>query len=65
MEGETSMKESTKDQVKGKMHEIKGSVKKEVGKMADRPDIEAEGESEKIAGKVQKKAGQIKKVFNR
>jgi uncharacterized protein YjbJ (UPF0337 family) len=58
------MKESTKDQLKGKMHEIKGSLKKTTGRMTNRPDVEAEGQSEKIAGKVQKKVGQIKKVFN-
>jgi uncharacterized protein YjbJ (UPF0337 family) len=46
------------------MHEIKGSMKKTTGKMTNRPDVEAEGQSEKIAGKIQKKAGQIKKVFN-
>ena len=57
------MKSSTKDQIEGKAHEIKGAVKEAVGEAADRPDVADEGTAEKIAGTVQKKVGQIKKVF--
>jgi len=32
------------------------------GKLSDNPKLEAEGTGEKIAGKAQKKIGQIKKV---
>jgi uncharacterized protein YjbJ (UPF0337 family) len=58
------MKQSTKDQVKGKAQEIKGKVKETVGRMRNRPDLVAEGTDEKNAGKVQKKIGQVEKVFN-
>lgn len=56
-------KESTKDQVKGKGHEIKGKIKQKAGRALNDPDMEAEGQDEEIAGKVQEKVGQIKKVF--
>jgi len=56
-------RESTKDEVKGKAHEIKGNIKRKAGRALDRPDIEEEGEDEEVAGKIQKKVGQIKKVF--
>jgi uncharacterized protein YjbJ (UPF0337 family) len=58
------MKESTKDQAKGKAREIKGKLKEAAGRAANNPDMEAEGTSEKVAGKIQKKVGQVKKVFN-
>jgi uncharacterized protein YjbJ (UPF0337 family) len=57
------MKPSTKDQIKGELHELKGTVKQKVGQIANNPNLEAEGQSEKLAGKIQKKVGQIKKVF--
>ena len=57
------MKESTKDQIKGKAAEIKGGMKKSAGKAMNRPDIADEGRGEQLKGKVQKKVGQIEKVF--
>jgi uncharacterized protein YjbJ (UPF0337 family) len=59
------MKSSTKDQAEGKFHELKGAVKEIAGKLSDNPDLEAEGTGEKIAGKVQDKIGQIKKVLGK
>ncbi len=59
------MQSSTKDQVEGKFHELKGAVKEIAGKLSDNPDMEAEGTGEKIAGKVQDKIGQIKKVLGK
>ena len=59
------MKPSTKDQVKGKLHEMKGEVKEKVGQFTNDPNLEAEGQGEKLAGKVQKKVGQIEKVFEK
>jgi uncharacterized protein YjbJ (UPF0337 family) len=59
------MKSSTKDQAKGKAHEIKGAIKEKVGRMTKNPDLEARGQDEKVAGKVQKKVGQVKKVFDK
>jgi uncharacterized protein YjbJ (UPF0337 family) len=58
-----NMKPSTKDQIQGKLHELKGKVKEQAGKATNDPDLTAEGQVEKVAGKVQKKVGQIEKVF--
>ena len=59
------MKSSTKDAVTGKAREVKGTVKEKVGKVTNDPDLRDEGTVEKVAGKVQKKVGQVKKVFGR
>jgi uncharacterized protein YjbJ (UPF0337 family) len=59
------MKSSTKDQAEGKFHGLKGKVKEIAGKLSDNPKLEAEGTGEKIAGKVQEKIGQVKKVLGK
>lgn len=59
------MKDSTKDKVDGKLHEAKGAVKEKVGHATNNPDLEAEGTGEKVGGKIQKKVGDIKKVFEK
>jgi uncharacterized protein YjbJ (UPF0337 family) len=59
------MKDSTKDKVQGKVHEVKGAVKEKIGKATNNPDLESEGQAEKIGGKVQKKVGDIEKVFEK
>jgi uncharacterized protein YjbJ (UPF0337 family) len=59
------VKSSTKDQAEGAFHEVKGKIKEVAGKLSDNPDLEAEGTGEKIAGKVQGKIGQVKKVFGK
>ena len=55
------MKSSTKDNVEGKMHQVKGKIKETVGKGVKNRDLEAEGTVEKIGGKVQEKIGKIEK----
>lgn len=57
------MKSSTKDKTEGMFHEAKGKVKEVTGKIIDNPNLEAEGKSEKIGGKVQEKIGEVKKVL--
>ena len=42
---------------------MKGKVKEKVGRATNNPDLEAEGQIEKIGGKIQKKIGQVKKVL--
>jgi uncharacterized protein YjbJ (UPF0337 family) len=59
------MKLSTTDQIQGTLHELKGDAKKKVGKIANNPNLEAEGLAEKLSGKVQKKVGQIEKVLEK
>lgn len=57
------MKQSTKDEAKGKFREVKGKVKAKVGRMTNDPNLEAKGQSEAVGGKVQKKIGQVEKVI--
>jgi uncharacterized protein YjbJ (UPF0337 family) len=59
---EKIMKPSTKDKTEGKLHEVKGEIKKEVGKATNDPDLEVSGEAEKTAGKVQKWIGRAEKA---
>ena len=58
------MKSSTKDQIEGRLHELKGKVKERAGQVVNSPGLEAEGQDEALAGTVQKKIGEIKKVFD-
>jgi len=59
------MKQSTKDQIKGKIHETKGKIKEQAGKATNNPNLMGEGQDEKLGGKIQKKIGQIEKVFEK
>lgn len=59
------MKDSTKDKVEGAAHKLKGKVKEGVGRMTKNPDLAAKGTDEKIGGKIQKKVGDIEKVFEK
>jgi uncharacterized protein YjbJ (UPF0337 family) len=59
------MEQSTKDQIKGSAHEAKGAVKEKVGQVANRPHLTAEDQNEKLAGKIQKKVGQIERVLEK
>jgi uncharacterized protein YjbJ (UPF0337 family) len=57
------MKSSTKDKVKGTFREGKGKVKEKAGKATGNPDLRDRGTLERAGGKVQRKIGDIKKVF--
>ncbi len=59
------MKPSTKDQMAGKLHELKGMAKQKAGQVTNNPDLAAEGQVEKLAGKIRKKVGQVEKVFEK
>ena len=59
------MKPSTQDQTEGKLHELRGTVKEKVGQVTNNPKLAARGQDEKLAGKIQKKVGQIEKVFEK
>ncbi len=59
------MKPSTKDQVQGKLHELKGKTKEKVGQLANNPGLTTEGQNEKLAGKIQKKIGQVEEVLEK
>jgi uncharacterized protein YjbJ (UPF0337 family) len=57
------MTQSAKDQIEGTLHTVTGTVKEKAGQILNKPDLAAEGQDEKLAGKVQTKVGQIEKVF--
>jgi uncharacterized protein YjbJ (UPF0337 family) len=60
-----TMNTGTKDEIKGKFHEVKGTVKEKAGQVTNNPDLEAEGKAEHNIGKVQKKVGQVEKVLEK
>jgi uncharacterized protein YjbJ (UPF0337 family) len=62
---EKDMKNSTTDKIEGAVHEAKGKIKETAGRLANDPDLEAEGQDENLTGKIQTKIGQVKKVFEK
>jgi uncharacterized protein YjbJ (UPF0337 family) len=59
------MKDSTKDKVEGAVHDAKGAIKEKIGRATNNPNLEAEGQGEKVGGKIQKKVGDIEKVLEK
>jgi uncharacterized protein YjbJ (UPF0337 family) len=57
--------DSTNDQLAGAAHEVKGKIKETAGRVTGNPDLEAEGTAENLAGKIQKKLGQVEKIFEK
>jgi uncharacterized protein YjbJ (UPF0337 family) len=57
--------QSTKDEIKGDLHEAKGTVKEKAGQFVNNPNLTAEGRDEKLAGNAEKKMGQVEKVFEK
>ena len=49
-----------RDQVEGRMEEVKGSIKESVGEAKNNPDLRDEGTADKAAGKVQSTVGDAK-----
>lgn len=56
------MKSSNKDKAAGKFHEAKGAIKEKTGKLIGDAQLEADGQDEKVGGKVQQVIGKIEKV---
>ena len=59
------MKASTKNEVAGSVHEVKGKIKQTIGRIGNDPGLEGEGVGERIGGKIQKKFGQAQRVVER
>jgi uncharacterized protein YjbJ (UPF0337 family) len=59
------VKQSTKDEIKGNLHEAKGTVKEKAGQAINNPNLTAEGQKEELVGKAQKKVGQVERVFEK
>jgi uncharacterized protein YjbJ (UPF0337 family) len=57
------MKSSTKDKIQGGINEAKGKAKEEAGKVIGNPNLRDRGTAEKAGGKIQRKVGDVKKVF--
>ena len=56
------MKPSTDDKTTGKLHEVKKTIKQEVGELTGNPDLEADGRAEENAGKVKNWVGKVEKA---
>jgi len=57
------MRSSTKDKIKGSVHQAKGAIKEKAGKASGDADLRDRGTAEKVGGAIQKKIGDVKKVF--
>jgi|HubBroStandDraft_4_1064222.scaffolds.fasta_scaffold2247880_1 uncharacterized protein YjbJ (UPF0337 family) len=60
-----SMKSGTTDQIEGNAKIASGKVKEGAGKVFRSPDLQDKGVAEQVEGHVQKKVGEVKKVFGR
>ena len=59
------MKSSTRDKSEGKWHTVKGKIKQVAGKVVGNRDLEAEGKTENLDGKLQEKIGEAKDVVGK
>jgi uncharacterized protein YjbJ (UPF0337 family) len=60
-----SAKSSTTDHIEGDSKIAIGKIKEETGKLVGNRNLEAKGNVEANDGRVQKKIGEIKKVFGK
>ena len=58
------MKDSTRTR-RAATGDAEGKVKETVGHATNNPNLEAEGHDEKVAGKIQKKVGDVEKVLEK
>jgi uncharacterized protein YjbJ (UPF0337 family) len=59
------MKSSTRDKAAGMAKETRGKIKESAGRAVGNPRLQDEGTADRVEGKVQKKVGDIKKVFDK
>ena len=64
-EFKVNMKSSVTDKVQGTAKEITGKVKEAAGRATNDPDLQDRGTVERAEGQLQKKVGDIKKVFGK
>jgi uncharacterized protein YjbJ (UPF0337 family) len=60
----TKVKSGGRDEVEGSVKTLVGKVKEDTGKVLGNRNMEARGQGEQVDGTVQKKVGEIKKVFD-
>ena len=59
------MSNSTEDKIKGEATRLKGDVKEGIGKLVGNEKLQAEGKVDQAAGTIEKKVGDVKKVFDK
>lgn len=59
------MKTSTQDRVEGHAKDLKGKVKEGAGTAMNKPGLRDEGRADQDEGTVQRKTGEVKKVFGK
>lgn len=59
------MKSSTQDKAEGTAKDLKGRAKEIAGRAVGNPNLQDEGTADRVEGKVQKKTGDVKKVFGK
>jgi uncharacterized protein YjbJ (UPF0337 family) len=57
------MKSSTKDKVKGSVKEAIGKAREATGNTIGNPNLRDRGTAQMVEGKVERKVGDVKKVF--
>jgi len=62
-ERKQSILQSTKDKSKGKFHKVKGNLKEKVGRVANKPNLEVEGQRGQVDVRIQKKIGKGEKIL--
>ena len=53
------------DKIKGSVNQLKGALKEKAGQASGDADLRDRGTAEKVGGHVQKKVGDVKKVFGK
>jgi len=56
---------STEDRVEGHGKDLKGKIKEGAGKAVGNPNLRDEGRADQAEGKIQRKIGEVKKVFGK
>ena len=59
------MKSSTQDKVEGTAKDVGGKIKEAAGRAVGNPNLQDEGTANRVEGKIQKKSGDVKKVFGK
>ena len=59
------MKPSTRDQIVGTLHEVKGKVREKAGEITNNPTLRVKGKVENLAGKIEKKIARFEKVLEK
>ena len=53
------------DKIKGKWHQLKGEIKRKWGQVTDDDLTEAEGNMEKLIGKIQERSGERREAIEK